>query len=194
MPAFLVGDFRSFVPMVEIVLSVRADRYRVEAVVVVVPVEPGEQDLALVHPLVEYGIPVDARVDDQVRGLGYDDPVVDHRNPEGGDEFLFLNEDVRTLGNAVAVLVLDHDDPVTVGLGPSSPVVASFRNPDASLVVDVHVGRVVKERRLCPEGDLQSLFSHDKLVGRVMIDARGKPALLGRGLGYAPDIGWLVEH
>ena len=132
LPAFLVGDFRSFVPMVEIVLSVRADRYRVEAVVVVFPVEPGEQDLALVHPLVKYGIPVDVRVDDQVGRLGYDDPVVDHQS-RGGDEFLFLNEDMELSATPSPSLSLDHDDPVTVGLGPSSPVVASLRNPDASL-------------------------------------------------------------
>ena len=90
-----------------------------------------------------------------------------------------------TLGYSVSVLVLDHHDAVAVGFGSSSSVISSLRNPDASLVVDVHVGRVVEEGRFCPERDLQPFFRHDQLIGRVMIDARGEPAFLGRGLGYA---------
>ena len=78
LPAFLVGYFRPLVTMVEIVLSVRADRHRVQAMVVIVSVEPGQQHFALVHSFVKHGIPVDVGVHDQIGWLGNDYAVVDH--------------------------------------------------------------------------------------------------------------------
>ena len=80
--------------MVEIILSVRPDRYGVQAMVMVVPVESGKQDFALIHTLVKNRVSIDVGVHDQVGRLGNDDTVVDHGYAEGRDQHLFLNEDM----------------------------------------------------------------------------------------------------
>ena len=64
LPPVLVGDFRSLVAMVEVILPVGTHHDRVQAVVVVLAVETGQQHLPPVYTLVEHRVAVDVSVDD----------------------------------------------------------------------------------------------------------------------------------
>ena len=143
----LVREHAAGVAGVEDPLAIGADRDRVERVVVIDPHETGEQHLALVDGRIEAQVAIDVRVDDEVGRLRDHNLVVDHRNPERGDQLRLLHERVRALGLAVLVLVLEHDDAIAFGLAGVVRAVANpFRHPDASIAIDVDVGRVVQHR------------------------------------------------
>lgn len=142
--------------------------------VVVAAVEAGQQHLARVDPGVETQIAVDVGVDDQVGRVGNDDLVVDHGDAEGGDQRRFLHKDMARVGDAVAVGVLQHHDPVAGGLASLvAAVVDALRDPDAPLRIDVHVRRITQQRALRPKRDLEALGDgehlkrHDRGFGRL---------------------------
>jgi hypothetical protein len=82
--------------------------------------------------------------------------VVDDGDAERRDERGFLHERVRTVSLAVAVGVLQHDDLVPLRLpGVVGAVAHPLGYPDASVLVDIDVGRVAQERRCGPQVTLE---------------------------------------
>ena len=128
--------------------------------------EAGQQHLALVHRRIEAQVPIDVRVDDEVGRLRDDDLVVDDGDAERCDQRRFLHERMRRVGFAVVVGVLQHDDAIAFRLaGMMRAVADTFRHPDASVSIDIDVGRVVQQRRCCPQRDFEAL-RHLKEVER----------------------------
>jgi len=71
---------------------------------------------------------------------------------------------VAAVGLSVAVLVLDHDNAVSLGPTPMmSAITHALGDPDASVGINVDVGGVVEERRTRPERDLETLRQFEKL-------------------------------
>ena len=126
--------------------------------------EAGEQHLALVHRRVELAVAVDVRVDDQIGRLRHDDLVVDDRNPQRRDEPRLLHERVNLVGLAVAVGVLQDEDAIAFGLAAVVGTIANaFGDPDAPVLVDVDVRRVMQHRRRRPQRDLESVRKMEEL-------------------------------
>ncbi len=90
------ADVGAAISIGEVPLATRRADHRMQGVVVVVVLEPGQEYLALVDGRVEYGIAIDVRVDDDRRRRREHDPVVEDSNAERGVADVFLgHEDVR---------------------------------------------------------------------------------------------------
>ncbi len=128
--------------------AVRSCNHRVETVVVVTPAEAGQQDRLLVSTIVAVEVPVA----DQGRGARHVDRVADHRDAERNEQVRVLDEDLRDLGDAVAVRVLEDDDALSVRvhtarIAPTTlAVVDALGHPDPVPVVDVDRSGVVELR------------------------------------------------
>ena len=154
--ARLVGEHRAAVAAVEIILAVRSHGDAVDGVVVDAGIEAVEQHLALVDGGIELHVPVHVGVDDDVRRHGDDDLVVDHRHAHRGEEERLLHEGPGLVGLAVAVGVLHHDDAVALGLALGmAAVVHALGDPEATVLVEVEVRRVLQHRRRGEDGDFQ---------------------------------------
>ena len=150
--AGLVREHRAHVAGVEHPLAVRTDRHRMQRVVVVDALEPGQQHLTFVHRRIEAQITIDVGIDNEVGRLRDDDLVVDDRDAQRSDEPRLLHERVRGLGLAIAVLVLHDDDAIALGLpGVMRAVANPLGDPDAPVSIDVDVGRVAQQRRRGPQ-------------------------------------------
>jgi hypothetical protein len=127
-------------------------------VIVIDPLEAGEQHFALVDRRIEAPVPIDVGIDDEIGRLRDDHLVVDDGDAERRDERRLLHERMRLVGPAIVIGVLEHDDAVAVGLaGMVAAIADALGDPDAAIAVDVDVGRVVEERRRGPQGHLESV-------------------------------------
>jgi hypothetical protein len=131
----------------------------------ILPVEPGEKDLAPVFFRVEFQIAIHVRVNEKVGRLGNDDFVVDHGDSEGRDEKRLLHEHVTRVGFSVAVRIFENHDPVAFRLTLVVPAVTdAFGHPDATVFVDIDIGRVKKLGGICPESDFQPVRNDKELL------------------------------
>ena len=148
-PGTIGHDMRAGVAGVEIPASVRSRDERVQAVIVIVATEAGQQDLFLVG----FVVAVLVRIDDEVRRGRDDDAIADHCQPERCPQVFVLDEHLRLVGAAVAVGVGQDEDPIAGVMGQRAllcgievPVVDRFGDPDATADIDVDVGRVEEHR------------------------------------------------
>ena len=124
--------------------------------VVIDPLEAGQQHLALVHRRVEAQIAIDVGINNEVGRMRDNNLVVDDRNTEWGDQARLLHEGVRAVGLAIAVFVFDDDDAVALGLaGVVGAIADTLGDPNPAVLIDVDVRRVAEQRRRRPERDLK---------------------------------------
>ena len=60
-------------------------------------------------------------------------------------------------GYPISIFVFEYYNPVTVRLGALATIVSSLVYPDSALVVDIHIGWIKKEWRLCPQFNFKPL-------------------------------------
>lgn len=152
--------------MIEVPLAIRSADDGVQAVIVIFAIESAEDVFPFVHLRIELQVAIDIGVDDEVRRLGHHDLIAENADAKGSDQFGILHKDVGAVGFAVLVLVFENDDAVAFG----APVfvfaiVDSLRDPDPSLGIGVHVGRVVEHRAGGPDRYFEIIWRR-KLVGR----------------------------
>ena len=159
--ARLVGEGSAAVAGVQVKLAVGARDDRVERVVMVLAAEAAEEHLALVDHGVELAVAVDVGELDEVGRVRDDDDVVEDGDAERRSPTGVLDERGDGVGLARALGVAQDDDAVAFGPALAAlvvdAVVDALGDPDATLRVDVEVGRVGQHRGARPEGDLQAL-------------------------------------
>ncbi len=176
----LVREAGAAIAVIEIPLAVRPGDRRVQAVIVVLPIEPGEEVFAFVDARVEDAVSVDIGIDDEVGWLSDHHLVIKDAHAEGSDQFGVLNKHVGTIGLSVPVPVLQHDD--AVSFRSSIPVLAIIHTlsyPDPARRIGIHVGGVQKHGAGGPDRQLQVVRHRDMLgcdqlwVGAVGIEWKG---------------------
>ena len=146
--------------------------------IVIASVESREQHFALVHGGVENAIAIHVGVDDEIRRVGDDDLVADHRDAERRHQRGLLHERRGLVGAAVSVGVFEHHHAVTLRIALLvAAIVHAFGDPDAPRRIDVDVGRVLQHRRACPQRHFEA-FGHREDLERHDV---GRRTPLGRG-------------
>src|SRR4030095_11544827 len=105
-----------------------------------------EKDFALVG----FVVAIRVREHEDIGRTGNDHAVAEHTNAERGIKGWILIKGISCNGRAVAVLVFKNNDPVAAGAeftpfllhALRDAVVRSFRHPNASTRVDIHIRRV----------------------------------------------------
>ena len=130
----------------------------------ILSLETGQENLALVHVGVEFQVAIHIGVNEEVGRLGYDNLVVDHGYAKGCDEQFLLDEGVTGIGFSVFVSIFNHNNSVTLGLTIEVFAIANaLCHPGTAILVDVHVGGVVKLGRSGPESDFQPVGDDKKI-------------------------------
>ena len=181
-----VGEHRPAIAGVPVPLAVRTHGHAVDGVVMALAVEPGQDDLALVHRGIELPVAIDVGVDDHVGRHRYDHLVADHRHAHRGAQGGLLHKHALLVGHAIPIRILEDDDPVTRGLAVVMPaVIDPFGHPDPALRVEVEVGRILQHRGRSPDGDFQVGIGHLEQAGRHGRLGSGGPSGQGQSQGKA---------
>jgi hypothetical protein len=172
---------------VEVEQPVGPEYEGVDAVVVVVAAEAGEDQLGLADGPGRVSRIVD-RVDPHVGRLGDVEFVAELGDAQRGEQVLVLDEDLVAVADAVVVGVQEDHDSVALGAEPGAAVVGGLTDPDAAALVDVHVGRVDHPRLGGPELGLQPLGDLERLdrLLRRLLRHRGGGAGKQRGKRESP--------
>ena len=128
-----------------------------QRMIVIAPVEARQQHFALVDGRIEFPVAVHVGVDDEIRRVGDDDPVVEHRDAQRRHQRRLLHEHARGIGTPVVVGILEHHDAIALRIAILvAPVVHALGDPDATLRVDVDIGGIAQLRRLRPHGHFET--------------------------------------
>ena len=172
-PAVFIGDnVATGITGVEVPLATRAGGDGVQAVVMVLTTKTGQQRFFFIHLGIKHRVPVDIRVNEQIRRLGNHHLIINHRHSQRGDQLRVLDKDMALVCLTVSIAVCEHHDAVSLrhllealALVAVHSVIPALSHPHSALGIDIHVSRVVEQRRSRPKGDLKSL-GNDKVVRR----------------------------
>ena len=150
--------FLAFIAEVEIELAVRSEYESVHAVVVVAPLDSGEQKLALVGLAVAVGI----GQHEHIRRTGNDDLVAEHADAQCGVDARVLVEHSLLVRGTVAIGVFENHHAIASRLEnppllKRRAIIHAFGEPDPPAFVDVHVGGVANHRFGGEEGSFEAL-------------------------------------
>ena len=174
----LVSEDCSAVPIVEVELSSGTSHQRVKPMIMIDSVESSENDLPFVDRWIKSQVPVHIGIGEEIWRLRDVDDIVEDRYSKGRDKACFLHESVRVVTLPISVRILENDDPVTSGpLALVSTVVHSFGDPYPTLMVDIHVGWVVKLRSGGPDGYFKRRV-HLEHLGRKGSGGISRPPLV----------------
>ena len=172
-----VVEFSAFVPEVKVELAVRAENERVHGVVVVAAFDAGEQQLAFVGLAVAIGV----GQHENIGRTGDNHLVAQHTNAERGVDAGVLVENGFLVRDTVTMGVFQNHDAVAFRL-QNAPflegrtIIDALGDPDASALINVHVGWVMnhrlgsEERRFETVGYGECLYG---FTGSVGADAGG---------------------
>lgn len=156
MTSVLGFDIGPAVAKGEVPLTTGSSNHGVKRVIVATALKAGEEDFASVDLGIEDGVPINVGVNDDGRGGGEDDLVIENRDPERGVAEAFLrDEDVGGIGFAIVVGVFDHHDGLAGLDAATGAVVDPFGDPKTAQSIGVHRDRGVDQRRLSPDLNLK---------------------------------------
>lgn len=117
-------------------------------------VEASEENFSFVHFRVKFQVAVHIGEDDEVGRLGNDDLVIKYSDAEWAVKVWVLEKYFRAVSLSITVGVFeDHDTITSWAATLLSSVVNSLQSPDAAVLVNIHVGRVIEHGRCGPDGD-----------------------------------------
>ena len=140
------------VALVEIPLAIRSGREAVQAVIVLPAGKSRQQYIALVNPRGKNTVAIDIGKNQKIRRLRNNDSVAKHGHAQRRSEPSFLQKNGAAVGHALTRGVFQNNDAVALRTTAAvSAIVYSFGHIEPPLGVKINVGRIVEQRRGCPQ-------------------------------------------